>query len=171
MNSNLPVQFGRGTFSTLGCQLPKDLTLVEWKSMWPRLRGVSGARKLVNGDRLNYGRKFYPAGHDGRYDFLIKISEEEYGTLRDWAWVAGAVKMSQRRHNLSWSHYRTVAHLPERKIETFLSAAVENEWGVSELRRHIRTEEAVCYEPVVGCGFVLSSWIELGIRNLPSKQQ
>jgi len=62
----------------------------------------------------------------------------DYGTLRNYAWVARRFALSRRRDMLSFGHHAEVAAMPEAEQEYWLGKAEELSWSRNQLRREVR---------------------------------
>src|SRR5262249_36589342 len=77
----------------------------------------------------------------------------DYQTLRDDAWVAGAIDLSRRRDNLSWSHHKEVASLPEDEQDAALDEAEREGLTRNQLRQRVqkRKQEQAAVGPTDTC--------------------
>lgn len=86
------------------------------------------------GDWLIYGEAHF----EERYAQGMDLFELEYGTLRNYVWVATQIPVSFRNDKLSWSHHNAVAResIPlAAKVELLRLAAESNpRWSSDELR-------------------------------------
>lgn len=61
-------------------------------------------------------------------------------TMLSWAFICRRIPQERRRWDLSFSHYKEVAKLPDVEQEIMLEGAEAEGWSVSELRRRIKGE-------------------------------
>ena len=115
-------------------KISEDTPLDEWKKAGLFLKQAEGAIQFWIGDWINFGEK--------KYGKIKELSEEQsdysYGTLRDFASVAG--RLSSRNDNLSFKHHKTVSPLEPPQQKEWLDKAEKNDWSVSELRKAIQIE-------------------------------
>jgi len=123
-------------------KISEDTPLDEWKKAGLFLKQAEGAIQFWIGDWINFGEK--------KYGKIKELSEEQsdysYGTLRDFASVAG--RLSSRNDNLSFKHHKTVSPLEPPQQKEWLDKAEKNDWSVSELRHNIRLEQAKDFKPL-----------------------
>ena len=67
----------------------------------------------------------------------MQITGFEYQTLKNYAWVAGNIKLSVRTDNLTFDHHRMVAHLSEDQQRQWLSTAEQNGMSTRLLKASI----------------------------------
>lgn len=104
-----------------------------WLTYGRALRRVKGALKFVLGDWLNFGE----AAYGEKYSQALTLwPESNYGSLANTAYVCSNVDISCRHENLTFEHHYTVAKLDPDKQKELLDLAEENDWTVSELRKH-----------------------------------
>ena len=83
----------------------------EWQACGQTLFGLSNASLWAIGDWIVYGEGRGDWGE--MYTQALDATQKSYQTVRDAAWIAKAFQLSRRRDNVSWSHHREVAGLPE----------------------------------------------------------
>jgi hypothetical protein len=71
------------------------------------------------------------------YTQAIEESPYDYGTLRNFVYVAENVRLSLRNDNLSWDHHRAVAPLEPKDQSQFLLEAEQQQWSVKKLRAQV----------------------------------
>ena len=123
---------GRLTHTSL--ELPGDLPYEQWEKVGIKLRAIHGAVQWWIGDWLRYGEHAYGE----MYSQALEATGKEYQTLNQAVWVAGAVEISRRRENLSWSHHVEVAGLSPGDQDRFLNEATEKSWTRAELRSAVQ---------------------------------
>src|SRR3954463_15876581 len=130
-----------GTPSRL--QLEDDLTFENWLGIGRRLSRITNASPWWLGDWLIYGRRAYGE----RYKAALDVTDLDYQTLRNYAWVARKFPVSRRRDSLSFQHHAEVAALPEPEQDLWLRRADGAQWSKSELRRRIGAERGRAKNP------------------------
>src|SRR3954454_2728786 len=123
-----------GTTSRL--QLENEMTFESWLVIGRRLSRITNASPWWLGDWLIYGRRAYGE----RYKAALDVTDLDYQTLRNYAWVARSFPVSRRRDKLSFQHHAEVAALPEPEQDLWLQRADAARWSKSELRRRISAE-------------------------------
>jgi hypothetical protein len=117
-----------------GLQLPQRLAFDKWFEIGQQLSVVTTSSAWCLGDWLVYGESAY----EGRYREAVSKTMLDYGTLRNYAWVARRFALSRRRDTLSFGHHVEVAAMPEAEQEYWLSKAEELSWSRNQLRREVR---------------------------------
>jgi hypothetical protein len=120
-----------GTPSRL--ELERDMTFESWLVIGRRLSRITNASPWWLGDWLIYGRRAYGE----RYRAALDVTDLDYQTLRNYAWVARKFPGSRRRDTLSFQHHAEVASLPEPEQDLWLKRANASQWSKTELRRRI----------------------------------
>lgn len=125
----------RGVEATkVGLTIRPDLSLSDWKALGQQLKLVQGAIQWWIGDWLNFGERTY----GDKYTEALTVTDYDEKSLRNIKYVAGAVEMSLRRDNLSWSHHKEVAALPREEQKQLLDWAESSEASTKTLRDHIK---------------------------------
>ena len=110
-------------------------TFDEWMAYGKMLHRVNRALQMVIGDWLNEGEKRYGE----TYAQATAIWPDMHlDTLRNWKWVAGAVKKSLRNDILHYSHYAAVAPLEDTDKAEWLKVAVKDSLTSHDLRERIK---------------------------------
>jgi hypothetical protein len=115
-------------------RLPERLAFADWRRIGTQISLISNASSWWLGDWLIYGQERYP----DRYRIAISETSLDYGTLRNYAWVARKFPMSRRRDTLSFQHHVEVASLAEADQDIWLERAVRFKWSKAELRKRLR---------------------------------
>ena len=118
------INFNRLTLSKKGLLAPEDVTVPELEEVGGFLRGLDESLQLMFGDMANY----YPDQRH-KYERLHEITGKSVKTLRNFAYVANAVQMSNRFDNLTFSHYREVTRLDYKQQKEVLSYASQGNDG------------------------------------------
>jgi hypothetical protein len=106
----------------------------DWVTVGKRLANVSSASTWALGDWLMFGERTF--GH--RYRAALEVTNLDYQTLRNYAWVAGRFAPPRRRAGLSFQHHAEVAAMPEVEQDIWLQRAINGCWSRNELRRRIK---------------------------------
>jgi hypothetical protein len=130
-----------GTPSRL--QLESDMTFENWLVIGRRLSRITNASPWWLGDWLIYGHRAYGE----RYKAALDVTDLDYQTLRNYAWVARRFPVSRRRDSLSFQHHAEVASLPEPEQDLWRQRANQARWSKSELRRRISAERRRVLDP------------------------
>lgn len=115
-------------------RLPERLAYADWRRIGTQISLISNASSWWLGDWLIYGQERYP----DRYRIAVSETSLDYGTLRNYAWVARKFPMSRRRDTLSFQHHVEVASLSEADQDIWLERAVRFKWSKAELRKRLR---------------------------------
>ena len=128
-----------GRITPVGLELPESLTLEQWLALGERLRQFERSVLWWIGDWWRFGQRKY-----GKAAETAAVTGKAYQTVRDAAWVATKFSdLSRRRDNLSWSHHREVAALPEKAQDKLLNQAERQGWSRNELRFQVQPTEIV----------------------------
>jgi N6-adenosine-specific RNA methylase IME4 len=123
-----------GQATRTGWQLPEALTFEEWDACGRGLDHVDGALMWWRGDWLRFGERKYGE----TYAQAIETTGDNYQTLRNAQWVAGAFELSRRRDILSWSHHAEVAGIEDAATQDrFLDEAESENLSKRQLRQRV----------------------------------
>lgn len=136
MNNNLPVKIAQCELTTNSATFNPAMPWADWLEAGQQLCKVAGATLWWIGDWINYGEKAYGE----KYAQALGLLDYDAQTLRNAAYVSSNVTL--RLQGLTWSHHREVAPMNQDKQAQWLNKAATNQWTVSELRQHIRREQA-----------------------------
>src|SRR5207302_3471319 len=117
--NELAIENNKFTIRETGIDFCDELTFDEWEQLGARLSRVGKCIGLIIGDWINYGEKRYGQ----TYVEALKRTGFDYGTLRDFAYVARSVALSCRHDNLGFEHHKVVAKLPPEDQRQWLNAA------------------------------------------------
>jgi hypothetical protein len=109
-----------------------------WVDVGRQLVRMSRASAWWLGDWLVYGETTYGR----RYTIALEVTNFDYQTLRNYAWVARRFPVSRRRDTLSFQHHAEVASLPEPEQELWLQRAERLHWTRNEFRRQLAASRA-----------------------------
>lgn len=137
----------RFVVSTVGFDVPDDITQDEWIDVSTRLQKVNRVTQWALGDLMNHAK----AKWDITYEQAAESIEYSAKSLRDFANVARHVPMSIRIDALSFGHHQVIASLPAREQKKWLNRALEGDvdpdtgenqkWSVARLRTEIRKSQ------------------------------
>lgn len=120
-----------------GLQIESPLTYDEWLECGSELIALKSAVQWAIGDWLLYGE-----GRDAWGEMYTQAMDEtrmSYESLKQYVWVASAFQLCTRVHNLSWSHHRVAAHIPDHdKRAEVLQLALQYEWSSRELAEYLK---------------------------------
>ena len=111
-------------------------TFDEWQACGQTLFGLSNASLWAIGDWIVYGEGRGDWGE--MYSQAVDATQKSYDTVQRAAWVSEAFQLRRRRRNLSWSHHREVAGLPEPEQDRWLDVAAREGLSRTELRERVR---------------------------------
>jgi hypothetical protein len=112
----------------------QGMSFRDWVTVGKRLASVSSASTWALGDWLVFGERTF--GH--RYRAALEVTNLDYQTLRNYAWVAGRFPPSRRRAGLSFQHHAELAAMPEVEQDIWLQRAINGCWSRNELRRRVK---------------------------------
>lgn len=112
-------------------QPPADFDYQKWCATLGEMLSIYRVIPFQVGDLVAYGEDHYEEAFAQALD-LTRIG---YETLRGWVWVARRIKPETRVADLSWSHHRAVAKLPDIWQKLLLYAARETHIASSDLGR------------------------------------
>lgn len=108
----------------------------EWERCGEVLHRIEGAVQWWLGDWLNYGEKAYGE----KYAEALDATGFEQHTLENYAYVAGNIKTSLRREDVSYSIHKEIAPLPVDQQKHILARAADEQLTVSAVRDLVRQE-------------------------------
>lgn len=127
--------YGRSVRTTRTALLLRDsLPYESWREVGVHIGTVANGGCWWVGDWLLYGQREYP----GRYRHAIEATGLDYQTLRNYAWVAGAIGPSRRRDTVSFGHHAEVASLSVEEQDAWLDVVEAQALSRNELRRRIQ---------------------------------
>lgn len=145
VNKTGELQVGKFTLSKIGVAIDGTPSFEEWQeAMTFTQRSESGVMWWI-GDLLNEGEKRYGE----TYTQAIGSSDYSYETVKQAKYVAGAVELCTRIHNLSWKHHQIVAPLDSKAQAKWLKKASANSWSSAELRKAIKESNKPDETPII----------------------
>lgn len=132
-----------------GIQFSEELSFDEWDSLGLKLAPIGKSIGFIIGDWINYGEGRYGE----KYEEALKRTGIDYGTLRNYAYVARRIQLSLRNDNLGYHIHATVAKLKtDDEKEFWLGMAEKHDLSVRRLRKsmnfgRLATEQEVQGDP------------------------
>jgi len=115
-------------------KLSENLTFEEWQQIGKQLQLMHGSIGFWIGDWLNFGEKKYGE----TYTQAVEETGLEVQTLMNYKWVAGAIEISRRRDDLSFSCHHEIASAPQEQQDILLEKAVKENLSSREVRDIIK---------------------------------
>lgn len=129
-------------FSEVGLEIDSGMKFEHWERLLRSLERAEQGIQWYIGDALNYGEQEYGEKYAQVMD-AHKKTGIPVDTLRNYQWVAGAVKPVTRVTTVDWSIHREVAPLSEDKQREILQkAAGEKAAGRKYTRRNAERDVA-----------------------------
>lgn len=124
----------------VGLEIQGKPDFEEWMDYGQSLKVLDGtARQFAIGDWIVMGFDTY---EHGKWDAVQQVwGDAELKTLQDYEYVSKRIKSTVRTVDLSWSHHRTIADLPEDKQRKWLEDAAANKWSVATLRQKLSEKQ------------------------------
>ena len=116
----------------LGATIKGDPPIEAWGAMLKALKTAGRMLPIWVGDLLNDAEAKWGEMYSQYLDMA------DYGTLRNWKWVMGAVPRERRVEGLTLTHLCRVASLPAREQARYLKKAAEEGLSANALERLIR---------------------------------
>lgn len=113
-----------------GLIIADSTSFEEWAAMGEWLQSAERSLMWWIGDWMRFGEHKWGE----KYAQAIAATGYSNQTLRNAAWVAGAIELSRRRDKLSWSHHAEVARFDAANADAILSEAESEGWSVRETR-------------------------------------
>lgn len=129
--------------SSVGVNLPDNLTYQEWEDIGKRLKNVVDGYKWWVGDWLNFGEFKYGE----KYSQGMTLTGLPYETLLNLKYVSSKVQMSLRNDNLSWTHHKLIAPLSPDKQKYWLDRAEAEKMSTRQLRENLEAEGLINTQP------------------------
>lgn len=128
-----PLNSSNVQFTKSGLYIQPGIEYHEWQDIGVVLQFLASCIQFALGDWINYGERAYGE----KYAQAVTETPYAYGTLRNYAYVAGNIELSRRNDRLSFAHHSEVAKLVTAKQDYYLALAEQREMSVRELRREI----------------------------------
>jgi hypothetical protein len=114
--------------------LRQGLGFDAWVGVGVRIARISNSSAWWLGDWLVYGERAYGR----RYADALAMTQLDYQTLRNYAWIARRFEPSRRRAGVSFGHHAELAAQPTADQDLWLERAQRLHWSRNELRRQLR---------------------------------
>ena len=118
-------------FTTSGLQIAEHTKYEEWLGCFQFLKAAEKSIQFWIGDWINFGERKW----GDKYTEAFDMFDYDYGTLRNYAYVAKNVDLSRRNDKLSFSHFAEVASLEPKEQQRLLKKAEDEDFSVSKLRQ------------------------------------
>lgn len=120
----------RATVTDVGMEFPADLSYLDWRQVGLALGRMERAVQWWTGDWVRFGE----AAYGEMYSQALDATERDYGTLRNYVWVAERFDLSRRRDKLTFGHHQEVASDPPDVADAWLDRAEAEGLSVMDLR-------------------------------------
>ena len=117
--------------------LRRGMAFTEWSDVGRRLARIANGSAWALGDWILYGQEAYGQ----RYKQALQVTELDYKTLRNYAYVARRFPPARRHPALSLQHHAEVAALDEAEQDLWLSRCETLRWPRRELRRQLAARD------------------------------
>lgn len=139
------VPTGDGTFTFRGYQLTgvglaggEGSSEQDWLELGGVLRALEGSLQWLIGDWVAAGELRWGK----TYEEICELTGYEYGTVRNYAYIARSVNLSLRNDKLSHAHHALVAPIDDPDLQRqWLQYAVEHRLSVAKLRAEMRAAD------------------------------
>ncbi|KKK95887.1 hypothetical protein LCGC14_2668300 [marine sediment metagenome] len=129
----LPHQNGDCRLVSTGLEIRPGLGFDEWENIGLTLEFLAKSIQFALGDWLNYGEVAYGE----KYAQAQSITEKNYQTLNNYAYVSRQVEIYRRRDDLSYSHHSEIAKYDSEDQVNYLAVAARDNLSVRALRAYI----------------------------------
>lgn len=116
-----------------GIVLADNLSYKDWYAVGQVLQYLALHIQFAVGDWIVYGNKKYGE----MYAQAISATGKAYGTLANYAWVAGRIEPSRRRVNVRFGQHSEVAKYTPELQDHFLDMAEAHDMSVMEVRQMV----------------------------------
>jgi hypothetical protein len=147
--NTLAIHDPKYSITPTGIQFNEELTFEEWDALGQKLAPIGKSIGFIIGDWINYGE----AQYGEKYEDALDKTGIDYGTLRNYAYVARRIQLSLRNDNLGYHIHATVAKLKtDEEKQHWLDMADRHKLSVRRLRKSINfgrlaTEKEVQGDP------------------------
>jgi hypothetical protein len=115
-----------------GLEFPDEFTFDDWQDLAGNIAGVVRSRQWWAGDLVIAGERFGERASQFWEDLGFK-----FDSLSACVRVCSRFPFRLRNRNLTFSHHRVVAHLPDREALNWLSQAQGKKWTSAQLREQV----------------------------------
>jgi N6-adenosine-specific RNA methylase IME4 len=106
----------------------------QWEEVGRFIKKAAHASTLWLGDWINFGKIKY----GGKYEQAMQETGLDYGTLKNAAYTARNIELSDRSDKLSYKHHELVAPLPKDIQRQLLREAEKKRYSRRELQQRIQ---------------------------------
>lgn len=137
------VRFDKCKVSKVGLTFNENLEYEEWVGIGHQLNLMEGSIGFWVGDWWKFGLRKY-----GEAKATAASLDMDYGTFRNYCWVADEIELSSRDDSLSFTSHRMIAAAPKNKQKELIDTAVKEKLNsrevadlVKDTKRQIRIDE------------------------------
>lgn len=130
-----PLTNGKFKFTPLGLNISESVTIQDWLEVGETLKAIERGIQFALGDWLAWGELTYGEMASQGLDDI------DYGLLRSYKWVSGAIPMSLRKDTITWSHHKEIAGVAPELREHYLYLAESDNLTVRALRKKINEDK------------------------------
>lgn len=105
----------------------------QWRQLGEYLRFMEGSISWLIGDWMRYGEEHFKQ----KMSQALELTGWAVDTVKQYTWVAERVKPETRDADLSFSHHRVVADLPQKDQKKLLAHAKKEGLTVREFQREV----------------------------------
>lgn len=140
-NESGNIVFGSFTLTSLGFEMPSDVSLDEYGNLGDLLFQLEGSLQWLIGDYAVHAKEGTDYGET--YTELLEKYDRSYSTISKWKMTCEKIPFFRRRKNLGWSHHTEIAQaeLTDEQRWDLLDLCDKNEWSVRKLREMIADEQ------------------------------
>ncbi len=131
-------------FDGIGWEPNPGMSFDEYVEAGRRLGKVNRACAFLLGDWVNHGEHAY----GDRYEQAAIQTGYDYGTLRNYASIAGQIPLSRRNDALSFTHHAVVAAIKDTELQDkLLQRAASEHLTVEKLKSEVRAVKGALPRP------------------------
>ena len=123
------VSFEKCKVSKVGLTFNEEMTFEEWEGIGLQLQLMHGSVGFWIADWYLFGERKY-----GEAKAMAASLDMDYGTFRDYLWVARTIELSRRRDNVSFTSHKEIASAPKDKQDDLLDKADKENLSKTEVR-------------------------------------
>lgn len=136
-------QFGRFQITTLGFEMPDNVSIEEYRDLGALLFNMEGALQWSIGDWIVAAKAGEDSTYGTTYKEIMEQSDRSYSTVSKYKLVAERIEFFRRRKNLSYTHHSEIAqaNISDKQRDKLLNDAEINNWTIKQLREAIADEQ------------------------------
>lgn len=142
-------------FERTGLRILNGMSIDEWMQLGSMLRDVESGSQWWIGDWFNYGEDNLSVKYDQALD---ATAYENRGSLRNIAYVARNVDITERREDLSFTHHQEVVAMEKEERQRILEEAAKKGWTIKQTRAAVQSYKRLKDSPLIdlpdGCRVV-----------------